>query len=385
MPKSPNAIDMTDRWLQRLPVPEQRTEYWDKKISGLGLRVSTTGHKSWILVYRFQGTRRRKTLGSYPVITLADARELARETLLQAARGNDPDGTAKDGGNTFEWLANQYLEKYAKPQKRSWDEDLKIIRHDLLPRWGERPATEVKRKDVIELLEAIKERGAPIMANRTLACIRKLYNWAISQDLLEANPCNQVKPVARENQSDRVLSEGEIRAVWHALAEVPQVPAAQYQLLLLTAQRSGEVTTMRWEDVDLVTGWWTIPAARAKNKLSHRVPLTKPAIAILEALPKTSPWVFPSPKQGREEEPWEDTRQALAVIREKSGVAFVRHDLRRTAASHMASIGVPRLVISKVLNHVEQGVTRVYDRHSYDREKREALDAWAERLMAVVQ
>jgi integrase len=159
--------------------------------------------------------------------------------------------------------------------------------------------------------------------------------------------------------------------------------AASFKLRLITAQRGVEVLMMRWEDID--GEWWTIPAEVAKNGRSHRVPLSAPALALLEELreaAKESRWVFPSPKGG--DRPIGYVQKAADRLAELAGVAFVPHDLRRTAASAMTSMGVPRLVVSKILNHVESGVTAIYDRHSYDAEKREALGKWGERVEAML-
>jgi integrase len=201
-----------------------------------------------------------------------------------------------------------------------------------------------------------------------------------------------------------VLTPEEIRRFWLATdVESPQISAA-FRLRLLTAQRGGEVLNMRWRDVDFQTRWWTIPAEFAKNGLSHRVPLNAPALAILQDLrvwlkrrlveinagrarkqlaPKPfSEWVFPS--RWYDDEPLEWTRKATGRLRELAEIDFRPHDLRRTAASLMTSAGTPRVVVQKILNHVETGVTAVYDRYSYDNEKRLALDAWGRQVEAIV-
>ena len=144
---------------------------------------------------------------------------------------------------------------------------------------------------------------------------------------------------------------------------------------------------MEWNDLDLDTAWWTIPAEKSKNRLAHRVPLTPLALRIISQMQsltggaKTNQYVFPSPKG---DGPIENVQKAIQRIKESTGINFVGHDLRRTAASMMTGMGVPRLVVGKILNHVEPGVTKVYDRHSYDKEKREALESWSKRLMVLV-
>ncbi len=223
------------------------------------------------------------------------------------------------------------------------------------------------------------------MANRTLALVRKMFNFAIEHDWLETNPCHMIKQLAPETQRERVLSEDEIRSVWKALDDEHLIIAALFRLRLLTAQRGGEVNGATWVEMNLAGGWWTIPAERSKNGLAHKVPLSPQALLILKQLRKKtgkSPWVFPSRRKAGQH--ITHAQKAIERIVERSHVDFRGHDLRRTAASLMVGAGVPRLVVSKILNHVETGVTAVYDRHSYDLEKRAALDFWGRRLEAIV-
>jgi integrase len=225
------------------------------------------------------------------------------------------------------------------------------------------------------------------MANRVLACLRKVYSFGVRWDLVEASPCFGIERPAAERQRDRVLSPGELQAVWQALDGEDAHTAALVKLYLLTGQRGGELRTMRWEDVDLGHGWWTIPAGRSKNKLAHRIPLSAPAVDILRGLQDRrvdeNPWVFPSPSAAGHRE---TVTKLARRIRNRSGVSFWPHDLRRTVATTLTGeLGVSRLVVAKLLNHVEPGVTRVYDRASYDREKRTALEAWAVRLDEIVR
>ena len=251
---------------------------------------------------------------------------------------------------------------------------------------GIRSAKDVTRSEVRQLVEAIAERGAPIGANRTLALVRKVFNFGLDQEFegLVGNPCLRVTPPGVERRRDRVLAPEEITQVWTALDRERAGIAALFRVRLLTAQRGGEVLSMRWAEIDLEAGWWTIPADRSKNKLPHRVPLSRPAAEILKALFRTTGrWVFPSPTA--KDQPIQFTAKAMARIRQQSGVEFVGHDLRRTAASMMASAGVNRIVIGKILNHAEPGVTAVYDRHSYDAEKRQALETWARTLTSILE
>jgi len=330
---------------------------------------------------------RRLTLGSYPTLSLADARQLAKGALREAQLGLDPAGSKQTAraAETFGELAVLYLERHAKVTKRSWREDERILDHDLLPRWKSRKATEIKRGDMITLLDEIVERGAPVMANRTRALLSKVFNFGIRRGVVEANPAHGIDNPGQERRRDRVLSETEFRAVWTALDSLPKRTAAIFRLALLTAQRKGEIVGMQWSEIDFVSCVWTVPAERSKNGLPHRVPLTPSSIRILrelEAESRRDPvLVF---RGGRIGCPLSNLQKPLRRLKRISDVDFRIQDLRRTAASLMTGVGISRLVVSKILNHVERGITAVYDRHGYDGEKRAALLKWDRRLAEIV-
>ena len=381
------TIALKDLTVRTLVVDAGQVDYWDTGQRGFGVRVSAHGRKTWVLRYRVDGRQRRLTLGTFPSLSLAMARAAARSALGQVADGQDP-ATAKQvvyRAGTFRELADLYLEKHAKKRKRSWRDDERLLNVELVPVLGAIRAKSVTRSQIRELVDAIAERGAPIVANRTLALVRKIFNFGLDQEFegLEGNPCHRVTPPGVEQRRDRVLTPDEIARVWTALDSEQDTISAVVRLRLLTAQRGAEVLSMRWQEVDVGEGWWTIPAERSKNGLPHRVPLSPPVVEILTDLPKTSSgWVFPSPVV--EDKPVQFTAKAMGRIRARSGVDFVGHDLRRTAASMMASDGVNRIVIGKILNHAEPCVTAVYDRHSYDAEKRQVLDAWGRRVSEIL-
>lgn len=396
---------LTTRGIDAIKPPEiGRVEHWDSVVTGLGLRVSETGRKSWVVMYRNRSRElKRMTLGTYPSKPLANAREEAQDILTAAAKGGDPATERKTAkkSETFTELADAYIEQYAKPNKRSWWVDRDIIKRDLLPVFGRKRANEITRKDVIALLKGIVDRGAPSVANRTLPALRMIYSWGISTGNvdLDVNPCHEVKKPVKEHARDRVLKEAEIRAFWHGLAKasMSEYSRLALKLLLLTAQRRVEVVTARWSDIDEDTGVWTIPVEVSKNRLAHRVPLSEAAMIILDEIrrlqikeddererkgkKKREPkFLLPSP---RGDKPMHPAAVSHAVTKNMKvfGIdRFTPHDLRRTAASMMTSMGIPRFNVSKVLNHAEAGVTAVYDRHSYDPEKKAALDDWAVRL-----
>lgn len=377
------TIKFNPRTAQSLkPNPAARVEYFDADQPGLALRVTPAGVKSWCVLYRHRGRLRRLTIGPLKAIGLAEARTRARTAIASAADGADP-ASEKQQARTVETiadLADEFIEKYAKRRKRSWREDDRMLRADILPAWKHRAVSDITRRDVRLLIDGIAERGAPIMANRTAALVSKLFRYALDADIIDASPAVRIPRPGVAKSRDRVLTDDEIRQLWATLDGLDAPMAAFYKLRLITAQRGGEVSGMRWQDVDVDGGWWTVPAASSKNKIAHRVPLSSTALAILTALdPGTDerPVYVLDGARGRRQQ-----SEAAATFPVSD---FRGHDLRRTAASLMAGGGVPRLVIGKILNHVEPGVTAVYDRHGYDAEKRAALDWWAVKLSAILE
>jgi integrase len=375
-------IKFNARSVGRLKPAARRLEYHDAVVPGLSLRITPNGVKSWTALYRHRGRLRRLTLGDATAIPLAEARTRAKDAIRDASNGADPaaDKQAHRQAETIADLVADYLEKHAKRKKRSWREDARILTTYVLPTWKHRAIADIRRRDVRDLLDPIAER-APVMANRALACVRKMLAFAVDREWIEANPAARMARPGAEHARTRVLSDEEIRQLWASWSRLPSAMAAFYQLRLVTAQRGGEVASMRWRDVDVAAGWWTIPSERSKNTLPHRVPSTPMAITILSAL------------QGEAQDaPDRYVLDGARGRRQHSEAAasfpvpdFRGHDLRRTAASLMAGGGVPRLTISKILNHVETGVTAIYDRHSYDAEKLAALTWWAAKLTVILE
>ena len=364
---------------------------------GFSIRVSTSGQLTYLLVQRFEKKLRYFTLGKSQDISLKDARKRAQAVRNQLEQGIDPLAAkqvaiAKQINDpTIALLISEYIDKWAKPRKRTWLKDEQILNREILAIWGRRKASSIKRREVILLLENIVKRGAPIGANRTLAVLRRMYNFAIERDILEFSPCIGVKAPSKENRKDRVLSLDEIRFLWLNLEKCKMSVELQLllKLMLLTCQRKGELITAKWCDFDLSQSWWTIPASKAKNEKSHRVYLTSSTLDVLNQLKLLHPnsqWLFPSPYTNTH-----ITRECVARAIKRSEVIlggsmqpWVAHDLRRTAASHMTALGISRLVVSKILNHADGSVTAIYDRHSYDREKRKALEAWSHKLRGII-
>lgn len=385
----------TDKKIQNLKPKAQRYEEWEG--NGFGVRVTPRGVKSFVYLYRFEGKPRRLTLGTYPKMTLAEAHTAHGEAMKKLEKGIDPGAEAvtereeERKAPTVAALIDEYMQKWAKPRKRSWREDKRILEKDVLPAWGQHKAGEITKRDVLRLLDGIVDRGAGVMANRTLAVVRRMFNFAVGRDIVTVSPCLAVRAPAPEQQRDRVLTTAEIRALWHGLEGAKMMSEGTklaLKLQLVTAQRKAEIVTAAWNEIDLTENWWTIPPEKAKNKLPHRVPLSPLALELLQAaksLSGDSPWIFPSPQNSRHITPEAVDHALRRPGLEALGFKFVPHDLRRTAASHMTGMGIPRLVVSKLLNHVEKGVTAIYDRYSYDLEKRQALESWALKLKAIIE
>ena len=390
---------LTDRAVKLLRPRSDRYEVWDTDYPGFGVRVSPAGRKSFVYLYRFEGRPRRMTLGVYHRVSLATARARygkARELLDK--KGRDPGAEqidtkrARRDAPTVEDLADNYIERWAKPRKRSWKEDERKLKQDVCPVIGRKKAEAVTRRDIRDVLDAVMDRGAPIAANRTLAVMRKMFRWGVSVDLLPHNPCEAIQAPAEEKQRDRVLDEDEIKTLWGHLDgnDISMDPNIRLclKLMLVTAQRRTEVATARWADVDLATGWWVIPEGVVKNKRPHRVPLSPLAIRLLKTAKKElggSEYVFPNLSGDDSVRPESISKAVPRNVAALTIAYFRSHDLRRTAATQMASMGTPCSTIGKVLNHSEGGVTAIYNRYSYDVEKRKALNAWSRKLESIIR
>ncbi len=388
------TVPFTDRLVASLKTRDgKRTVYWEPSRHGagaLGVRVSEST-KTFVYMYWRDGKAKMMTVGRYPIMSLSEAHKAVGDAMLDLERGGDPaekqvaENERKKVATTVSDLATEYLEKHAKPLKKTWKEDERILNHDVLPVLGRRRIEDVRRREVVQLLDGIVARGSPIAANRCLAVTRKMFNFAVKRGLLEHSPCTVMDSPARPQRRERLLDTEEVQTFLTHLPDLPLWPPTAMALLveLMTAQRSGEVVSIEWVDVNLDEAVWTIPAKKAKNRKTHRVPLSAPVVRLLNAarlIDMGKGVVFPSRADGAA---MVQTATARALHRHHATLAkepFSPHDLRRTAATHMASIGVPRLVLSKVLNHVDGAVTAIYDRYSYDAEKREALDKWAAHL-----
>ena len=387
-------MKLTDRQIKNLKSKSQRYEVWEG--NGFGIRVSTTGKKSWIYMYRFQGRTRRVTFGNYPKLSVAEAHAAYGKTLASLEKGIDPGSSIVISNQenrlfpTVEGLALEYIKKWAKPRKRSWKKDEQMLKKDVIPLLGKQKTNQITRRDIVALLDKILERGSPITANRTFAVIRRMFNFAVERDIIHTTPCYGFKSPAKENRRDRLLTTDEISSFWKSLDDtnMSELLKLALKLQLVTAQRKGEIISAAWDEFDLVNGWWTIPAEKSKNGNPHLVPLSNLALELLQEIKKysnDSRWLFPSLTKSHHFIS-EAINKAISRNKEKfkNIKHFTPHDLRRTAASSMTALGVSRLVVSKLLNHVENSVTAIYDRHSYDKEKKQAVELWSNKLKNII-
>lgn len=386
--------NLTERFLQTVKPPATgRTEFYDQTVKGLSIRITASGIVTFALFYRLPGDRqkRRMTLGQYPVLSLAEARQKARAALLDIAKGKDPgaEQQAIKRSPTLTDLLTEFWERELSI-KKSGAEMRRLLEKDVLPAWGKRKVQDITRRDVVVLLDKVRDRGAPVTANRLLGRLTRLFNFACERGILEESPCTRLKKI-EEHPRERVLTDTELAAFWQGLDDTGIHPgtALALRLILVTGQRPGEVSGMAWAEVD--EDWWTIPAKRTKNGREHRVPLTALAQTLLTQARKLageSVYVFPSPRPHGQDKPLEVRSLSRAIDRKHAQLGlekFVPHDLRRSVRTRLAELGIDDVVAERVLNHTLQGIARVYNRHDYDTEKRAALEIWQRHLQKIIQ
>jgi integrase len=404
---------LTDLFVERAPAPVGgRVEYFDASFPGLALRVTATGRKSWSLFYRLNGRLRRFTLGPYPIIKPGQARREAMNALERVRQGIDPAEEKKARRDkhspeteTFEALVQDYIERHVKKNSAlaTYQEAKRDLEYNVLPKWRNRPIAGISRRDAIDLIDGLVARGVEIQANRTLARLRALFNWAIEKDRVSASPVARIKPPTKERARDRALTDDEIRWFWQACDEIGWPFGPIFKLLLLTAQRRDEVGGMKWTEIDLDKRTWTLPRHRAKSDRGHEVHLSDAAIEVLGSLPKifhgnerdfvftvtgtTAVSGFGNAKRRLDLKMAVARRQSLRLSEQPQISDWRLHDLRRTAATGMARLKIAPYVVDKVLNHsggTIRGVAAVYNRFEYLEERRTALDAWGRYVTGLV-
>jgi integrase len=393
------AKKFTDTQIKALKPKDKRYPLYDTGSKGFGIRIEPTGRKTFFFEYRFVGRNRIMTLGKYPTITLTMARSQAAQAREKVERGIDPglerskEKLADRNAFTVKDLASEYMERHSRPNKKSWEKDQGMLDRDVIPALGSRKAKDIRRGNVVALIDKIRDRNAPAMANRVQSLVSNMFKFAVQRDILDSSPCVYLAKPQGEKPRERFLSEEEIKEFWNGLLKgrITLKLRLALQLILVTGQRPGEVASAEWKEFDLKKGWWTIPTTKTKNKKEHRVPLSGMAFELLKEIKDNwgdSNYLFPARLSI-----WKTKHTARASLSDairnnwnsfNIEAHFQSHDLRRTAASQMTSINIPRLTVSKILNHAEGGATAIYDRNSYDKAKRQALEAWARKLQSII-
>ena len=390
------------------PPTSGRVVHWDALVPGFGLRISDKNSRSWIAMYRIKSKTVMQTLGSLALIPkVDDARQRAREAIIAARAGVNPveekrveQAAAEAERVTFATVADRWMGEYVE---RNCSESLirerrRILGRDILPKWSEQLAREITKSDVNDLLDLKANRrdrarkgrtdGAGVQSNRTFSLLTALFNWAASQDLVETNPTAGVRRRVKEVPRDRLLDDDELVRFWGACDAMGLPFGPLFQLLLLTAQRRDEVGGMRRSELDLEKRIWTIPGERTKNDKVHTVHLSDLAIEIIERLPQIgdADLLFTT----NETTPVSGFSKAKDRLDTLMGdpPEWILHDLRRTATSGMARLGIAPHVVDKILNHTAgtiRGVAAIYNRYQFEPERKAALEAWARFVESLVR
>jgi integrase len=340
------------------------------------------------------GTRHREVLGA--LIAGDDPAALA-----EAKRREKEEAERRNLADTFGAVAEDYIKRHVD-KLRSGPEVAGILRRELIPIWGDRQLAEIAKRDVFALLEGVVDRGGAKAepgtrrrsggdwaARKRLALIRGFFNWAAERDLITTAPTDRLrssKLLGAAEPRDRVLTDDELRMVWHAAGEEPYPYGPLVRMLMLTAQRRDEIAGARWSEIDLDKGLLVIGAERMKMKVAHVVPLPPAAVEILRGLLRfaASDCVFAGQTAARSFSGF-GTAKARFNKRLPGILAFSLHDLRRTARTRLSELGVAPFVAEMVLAHAQRGVAKVYDLHRYTEEKRQALEKWEARLLSIVE
>lgn len=376
-------LKLTKRVIDTLQTPAKDVVYWDSGSPGFGVKVTPKGRKVFIVLYRTggSGSRLRKyTIGAYGRVTLHQAHVAAQKVYAARLEGRDP-GTEKREArrrmvaDRVHDLLEAFIAQHHS-QNRSGREVSRLLRREVGSAWGSRSIHEITKRNVIELVSGIEQRGAPIAANKALKAAKTFLHWCVGRAVLDRSPADGVPLPAKEIARDRVLSDEELARVIIAAREIGDPYAGIVELLALTGQRREEAAGATWDEFDLGSMSWLLPNTRTKNAKPHIVHLSDQSMSVLQRLPRSGEFVF-SMSGSR---PFSWFSGAKRELDEISGVKDWRlHDLRRTCVSGMARLAVPPHVADKVLNHQAgtiSGVAAVYQRHDFLAERKDALERW---------
>jgi integrase len=360
-------------------------------LPGFGVKVTPKGRKVFIVLYRTGGAGsklRKYTIGPYGRVTLHQARVAAQKVFAARLEGRDPAAEKRERkrrvvADRVEDLLEAFIDQRLS-QNRSGAEIARLLRREIRKDWAGRSIHEIGKRDVVEVISAIEQRGAPIAANKTLKSIKTFMQWCVGRAVLDQSPAEGVPLPAKEVARDRVLSDDELARVILAARQVDDHYGGIVELLALTGQRREEVAMLAWDELDLTQRIWTIPKLRTKNAKPHIVQLSDQSIAVLKRMKTQGPHVFAF----HGAKPFPDLARAKRKLDELSKVTGWRlHDLRRTCVSGMARLGIAPHVADKILNHQSgtiTGVAAVYQRHEFLLERKDALERWGAHMAKIV-
>lgn len=382
-------IKLTKSAIDTLPVSKVDLVYWDVGLPGFGVKVTPKGRKVFVVMYRAAGGRLRKyTIGPYGRVTLHQAKFAAQKIFTAKMEGRDPAAEKREARRkVVEDRVDNLLEAFIAQhvaQNRSAGEVSRMLRREINPCWGTGSIHEITKRDVVELVSAIHQRGTPVAANKVLKTIKTFLRWCVGRAVIDLSPADGIPLPAKEVSRDRVLTDDELVRVIVAARVIGDPYGAIVEFLALTGQRRAEAARCTWDEIDIRARVWTLPRERTKNGKGHIVHLSERAISVLSGTRKLGNFVFSqtgkNPFQG-----FSAAKRELDIL---SGVTRWRlHDLRRTCVSGMARLAVAPHVADKILNHQSgtiSGVAAVYQRHDFLAERKDALEKWAAHVVGLI-
>ena len=376
-------IKLTKSAIDALPTPSSDLVYWDAGFPGFGVKVTPKGRKVFVVLYRTGGAGsklRKYTIGPYGRVTLHQARVAAQRVFAAKVEGRDPAAEKREAkrrvvADRVEDLLESFIAQRLS-QNRSAGEVARLLRREVGQAWTGKSIHEISKRDVVDVISAVEQRGAPVAANKTLKSIKTFLRWCVGRAVLDQSPAEGVPLPTKEVARDRVLDDHELAQVIIAARNIGGPYGGIVELLALTGQRREEVARLTWQELDLQQRVWTIPKSRTKNAKTHVVHLSEQSIDVLKRANRQGPLVFSLLGT----KPFQEFSRAKSVLDQLSGVSGWRlHDLRRTCVSGMARLGVAPHVADKILNHQSgtiSGVAAVYQRHEFLAERQAALDLW---------
>ena len=385
-------VKLTKSVIDALPIQRKDVVYWDAGCPGFGVKVTPKGRKVFLVLFRTAGagSRLRKyTIGPYGRVTLNQARITVQKVFAAKLDGRDLAAEKKDSrrrmvADRIDDLLEAFIAKHLS-KNRSAPEISRMLRREVGSAWGSRSVHEISKRDVIDVVSAIEQRGAPVAANKALKSIKTFLRWCVGRAVLDRSPADGVPLPAKEVTRDRVLNDDELARVIVAARQIGGPYGGIVELLALTGQRREEVARCTWDEIDMGRRTWKLPSVRTKNAKAHEVYLSDQAIAVLRQVDKLGALVFSQSGSV----PFQAFSVAKRELDQLSGIVEWRlHDLRRTCVSGMARLGVAPHVADKVLNHqggTISGVAAVYQRHDFLAERKRALEMWGAHVQRTVE